>query len=47
MSFSEQLMLSGAAFGAGTGHLIDLGAGDFASSMIAINISSPLDILER
>ena len=28
MSYPEQLMLSGAAIGAGTGHLIGLGAGD-------------------
>ena len=60
MSYPEQLVLSGAAIGAGTGHPICLDAGDFAAdadigesgfwvatSTIAINISSPLDVLER
>jgi len=53
-------MLSGAAIGTGTGHLIDLRAGEVAvgadigesgfwvaTSMMAINISSPLNIPAR
>ncbi len=31
MSYPEQLVLSGAAIGAGTGHLSGLAAGDFAA----------------